>query len=74
MGVDPILTYTQVTSNDIIAGNGGILKAYMFIVWLYLLKIKQVLFNNFESTLQKAFGPIPVKINYKLKQGIRKLA
>ena len=26
------------TSNDIIAGNGRILKDYMFIVWLYLLK------------------------------------
>ena len=26
------------TSNDIIAGNGRVLKAYKFIVWLYLLK------------------------------------
>ena len=26
------------TSNDIIAGNGRILKDYMFIVWLYLFK------------------------------------
>ena len=28
----------MVTSNDIIAGNGRVLIAYMFIMWLYLLK------------------------------------
>ena len=33
------------TSNDIIAGNGRVLKVYMFIVWLYLFKkIKMLIY------------------------------
>ena len=28
----------EITSNDIIAGNGRALKVYMFTVWLYLFK------------------------------------
>ena len=28
----------KITSNDIIAGNGRVLKFYLFIVWLYLFK------------------------------------
>ena len=32
------LANTPKTNNDIIAENGKVLKAYMFIVWLYLFK------------------------------------
>ena len=40
-------------SNDIIAGNGRVLKAYIFIVWLYFFETQR--------------GPFPVKIVCKLK-------
>ena len=33
------------TSNDIIAGNGRIIKVYMFIMWLYLFKKYTMLIN-----------------------------
>ena len=31
-------TYSYLTSNEIIVGNGRVLKAFMVIVWLYLFK------------------------------------
>ena len=36
----------KITSNDIIAGNGRVLKFYLFIVWLYFL-IKYLMLMNF---------------------------
>ena len=36
-----------INKNYIIAGNGRVLKAYMFILWLYLFKKYIKLTNNF---------------------------
>ena len=64
------------TSNDNIAWNGRVLKAYTFIAWLYLFKkynnckIKinmwhKIKFN--QNVLKHKAGPFPIKIYFELK-------
>ena len=43
------LGWQELTSNDIIAGNGRFLKDYMFIMWLYLPYISQHIQNDVMS-------------------------
>ena len=58
-----LLYTTKTTSNDFIAGNGRVVQADMFIVWLYLLKK----FKNISNLLKHKARPFPIKINYNLK-------
>ena len=55
-----LLNYAWGTSNDIIAGNGRVLKDEMFFMWLYLLK--NILLNSediFNETFGLALGSAP---------------
>ena len=46
----------EITSNDVTAGNGRVLKAFMFIVWLYLFEKLSLPHNKISCrTKQKTF-------------------